>query len=590
VGGHRPEVGAATFREDRDERGFGLLELVVACGVMLSALTSMAYVATNSFYDIAAGKERQAADGLLDEAIEELRALDYNRLYQDGVRTSDLVGDPRVLGAGTVASPYLLATTGHRLINVTSPTSIAPLTPNLSNRTIDGVVFAIRVYPTYFDNDPRTGAVTVTAYVDWTTNVGRGRATFVRAITTIFSPSAQAVTTGGVSPCVLKIVHPFSGPCPAAFTASVIARAGSINTSGSGTAGTSLSRATNDFAAASSTMSLGQVRSILGIGNGGGVRFTNTPAGYPTSNTRADNDPSTPFGPYDSKTVASAGAVSASGSIGLGTFTVAGTAGTGKSESVSAIAATATDVCKDTAGTTQTDGLSCGRALGRQAGAMTSVYDLTGIGLGSALLSEATAPPADTIAFTKHIQSAASGPCTGTSAAGCVRASATRSLGRIRTGGLPSVALPPAGFLGYLLELSGYSDSVSVEAGIGAADATKNAVGSLRFWSGGGYTTVALSGGASLSITTPLLSVTSGIYTISVSATVRTGTSYSSAPLTTCDGALACRPQADATIGTPLAGTVTYRISTVVLGEIFQLTASIDLGDVTASATYTDPR
>src|SRR5213076_2340167 len=64
-------------------------------------------------------------------------------------------------------------------------------------------------------------------------------------------------------------------------------------------------------------------------------------------------------------------------------------------------------------------------------------------------------------------------------------------LGTLTLIGLPSglaSGVAPSGWNGYLVQLTGYSDRVSAEAGVGSAAPTSSTTGTLSFWNGTGYT------------------------------------------------------------------------------------------------------
>src|SRR5919197_2658607 len=73
----------------RDERGFGLVEAMVALGVLFATSVLMAYTATAALNPTAAARERQAATGLADQALEQARALPFDTLKK-GLDNSDL--------------------------------------------------------------------------------------------------------------------------------------------------------------------------------------------------------------------------------------------------------------------------------------------------------------------------------------------------------------------------------------------------------------------------------------------------------------------------------------------------------------------
>jgi hypothetical protein len=571
-----------------DDAGFGLLEVVIASTVMLTALTSMAYVTTNSFYDIAGAKQRQTAVALADEAIERARALPFGTI-RDGNRTLDLAGDPRVLGAGTVASPYTLATTGERLRHTGSPQTVAPLVPNVSSRTVDRVVYAVRTYVSYFRNDPTLGAYTVTAYVDWISGGLGHRPTFVRATTVIFAPNSVLTPNGGVGGCPFATSEPFAGACPAALAGTSSIAPGQIRVNGSGSAGPTLVDAVTEVPTASASLVRGQVAVIGGTGKGGGLSLAGVPIGYPTSISQADDDPGTAVTDYESVSASNA-ATSASAAAGPGTVSVTTTATptVDTSESTSAVRATNADplrLCRDPAGTVQNDGLGCHRSVGDQGGTLRTGFDLTGLGLGTIPLSEVAPPPDPVVAYVKHRNS---GACSASSV-GCIHASASRSIGRVRVGGLPSVLAGPVGWPGYLYQLDNYADGLSVEAGPGAGAMVQTGpTGNFSYWSGAGYTTIALSSSSSFSVSTPVVTVSTLAYSVSVSSTIKRGPTSAIALTGPCLGST-CRTSSEAVLGAPLLATTTYSIKTILGVTIYQLTVTVDLGDLRVKATYVDP-
>jgi type II secretory pathway pseudopilin PulG len=574
----------------RSEAGFGLLEVVIASGVMLTALTSMAYVTTNSFYDIAGAKQRQTAIAIADEALEQVRALPFSTV-RAGNRTSDLVGDPRVLGLGTVASPYVLATTGEQLSHVPNPQPIVPIVPNLSSRTVDRVVYAIRLYVSYFDNNPALDMYTATVYVDWRSGARGARATFVRAATVVFAPSAIETPNAGLAGCAFVTIEPFSGACPASVSATATVAPGRIQVSGSGSAGPTLVDATSEIPTAKASLARGQIVDLWGTSKGGGLTLAGVPIGFPTSTSQADDDPSTGVGDYQFVSATSA-PTSASAAAGPGTVTVSTTATptVDTSESASAVAATASDVCRNPGGAVQTDGLPCHRSVGTQGGINRIAFDLTGIGLGTVPLSEVAAPPEPVVAFAKHRNTAAgSGPCGATSSVGCVYASGSRSIGRVRIGGLPSAIAGPLGFSGYLFELDNYSDGATAEVGIDAGVVgVTGPSGNARYFNGVGYTTIALSSATSFSVSTPVVSGSLGLYSVSVSSSIKHSAPTSSSPAATCLGGLACIKSSEALISSPLLATTSYTFR--LLGvTVYQLSVTMDLGDLHVKASYVDP-
>jgi len=66
----------------RKQDGFTLLETVVALGVILAAMLTLAYTANVGFSDAAYSRQRQTASGLANQTIEQIRALPFDTLKQ----------------------------------------------------------------------------------------------------------------------------------------------------------------------------------------------------------------------------------------------------------------------------------------------------------------------------------------------------------------------------------------------------------------------------------------------------------------------------------------------------------------------------
>src|SRR6266516_6265604 len=80
--------------------GFTLIELVIAMGVILTALLAMAYTATIGFSDIALARQRQGANAIADRAMEQIRGLPFDTIKK-GLATWDAGSDPNIVTCGT---------------------------------------------------------------------------------------------------------------------------------------------------------------------------------------------------------------------------------------------------------------------------------------------------------------------------------------------------------------------------------------------------------------------------------------------------------------------------------------------------------
>jgi hypothetical protein len=122
---------------------------------------------------------------------------------------------------------------------------------------------------------------------------------------------------------------------------------------------------------------------------------------------------------------------------------------------------------------------------------------------------------------------------------------------------------------------------VKAEAGIGNANPTVVSAGTIQYWNGAGYSSIAVGSGASSSIPLTTVSATSGstTATLQIGASLRTGAATSGACPSPCASATA---QAES----PIVGDIHYTV--VVSGvTVTDLNIHIDFGTLIAHAEYT---
>src|SRR5438132_1293191 len=110
------------------EEGFTMIELVIAVGIILTALLLMAYTATVSFSDAALARQRQGANGLAVQAMEQIRGLPFDTIRK-GLSNSDLSGDSNIVTCGTVKC-YAPLNETIPTSNYAAGTTITPLVPH----------------------------------------------------------------------------------------------------------------------------------------------------------------------------------------------------------------------------------------------------------------------------------------------------------------------------------------------------------------------------------------------------------------------------------------------------------------------------
>src|SRR5215211_1856830 len=90
-----------------DERGFSLLETVIAITIIFGSLITLAMSASTGFRYVGIGREEQAANQIANQLMEQVRGLAFTKISQ-GLQTSDLSSDPDLVTgcAGDVAGVY----------------------------------------------------------------------------------------------------------------------------------------------------------------------------------------------------------------------------------------------------------------------------------------------------------------------------------------------------------------------------------------------------------------------------------------------------------------------------------------------------
>ena len=571
-------------RHARAEAGFTMIELVVAAGVLMLVLASMAYVGTVAFADAALARNRQTASALVNETLEQVRALPYATVAL-GMLTSDISSgtDPDIVSSGGVHRFR-----GERIPNGNNAT-VAPLVPHVQTRTIDGIAYRVATYVTYLDDDITSSALRITGIASWANTARQGVLKTVEAQTIVY--------TGPGNDCSSPGTHPFVAPCQPLLYANAESGQGGITISSytagtEGISGVDLDEAAIWLPQQSSYMQVEQVRAGSSTARTSGIGLQALgedliERGRSEVTSFSDSDPSQPKPEYDNDTLGADAAGSLSLSGGTNSITVSMGAGTAPYSSATVAATTSTGCYNalDDPGVLQIDSLPCGYARSRQSAASSIAASLGALGLVTlASIGGATTDSAAHTNYDTATQGTGAGKsCPTTSGDGCVHASQRTSVGAIRIAGVPAglAALSPLGF-DYLVKIDGFTRSVKAEAGIGngAPTASASTSGTISIWNGLGYTTTAIGSSASV-LTVPSLTITNGITntTLQVTASLRTGGATAPACAAPC-------ASASATAESPLVGDIRYKV--VVLGvTIADLTIHIDLGTLLAQASYT---
>ena len=580
-----------------DERGFSLVETVIAITIIFGSLITLAMSASTGFRYVGIGREEQAANQIANQLMEQARGLAFTKIAQ-GLQTSGLSTDPYLVTScsGDVTGTYRFETcSGAKVVSTgfNCPTRASdcstPIVPN------HGTIGASDQYPvdydwrTYVTNNcaTATGSCTtidpykVTVIVEWE---GAGTA----------ADGIQRVTTQSLfhspSGCVSSQTHPFAAPCQPFFYGQAIAPVGQITVSGT-VSGVDFSEGVITTTGADSTLQIEQVSSGQGGWTQSGTELTTsagTVLGGATTDrsTAADSDPSGTTPSYSATTLGSLGAGSNQFASGGGSFVQVQNAANDTGRAISAMAAGGSNACPPVPplSALETDLLPCGGAYAQQAGTSRVVGHFHGFAtdLGDATIVSVGAPSAAMTTFANR--TAVSGQN------GNVQDTANRTYGTIRIGGLPDLMTSPTGYAGYLVQLSSYHDTVVSTAGTSAAapSATISA-GTLSYWNGSSYSTVTLSTTPTYALSNLLLDYTTTVGGHGVEVKIATDSvTMEQVPTTsttpTGSGSIT-RTETQATVGSPMLGTFTYQVW-VDGSQVVDLTIDVALGTLTSKSIY----
>lgn len=604
------------------EGGFALLDVLVASVVLLVVLVAVGSELGFQDLSVGASQAQQQAAGLLDQALEEVRALPF-QIVVNGLSTTDST----VAGTSTVpADPYIsrnsqtgVWTFTYDNIDETIPHgslaySQAPFVPHITSVTESGIPFQVAAYPTIdaTDSVASNTVYRVTVIVSWAGNDLHGVSKLV----------GQTLVYSASNGCLGDNTHPFAAPCQPFFFTGAVGGGGSIDVAAaSGASSPLLGLTFNDvellLPKADSSAQIEQASSILGsILTTGALIDTSSEqvTGSQSASSSADNDPGSAQSGSSTGSASNSGTTTlqASGSgLDANSISLALSGSTDTGSTTSTAAASSNPACHDLSGTVQTTGLPCGSGSVIQSGTTAALT----MGLFSGLSSLGTtplvsvAPP--TYPFESFVARFTTGGtyCSGTSGDGCVHAGAQYALGTVQLAGLPGQVISDLGTVllqgwglgatncpagNYLVALTNYSAQVSSESGVNAASPAisvplpgQAAKSYLCAWNGNGYSATQVTnwGTNPPAISIPTVSLSDPLITglsVSIRANLTAGqaTTASSTPSgcsTPCTG--------NATVSSPIQGDITYEVS-VSSTVIADLDIHVNLGEVEASTSY----
>jgi hypothetical protein len=585
------------LRRRPGDDGFTVIEFVVATGVLFVAIVAMLYTTLAGFRGIAAARRRQAANGLANQAVEQVRALRFQDL-QNGLGQSDLVsttdtaidksGAPNVYKYGGEQIPFSSVTGGP-----------APLVPHRQSVVKNNLTYTVSTYLTYYLNDLTANAFRLTVVVTWPPlGGGTGR---ISLQTILYSPTCGVVGSSSGSG-----LHPFSAPCQPFLYGNASVQAGQVNMS-SADQSVPLDYAALWLPSQRSGTQSEQVQAVSGAVQTSGLALklktdtAETPLGRQQASSGATNDPGQPgavsYQKEDTATQAS-GNLFATWNNGANQLTVSAAAGDLGSTMSTVTAATGTSSCPlqlpvSSFDLPQNDGQPCGNSKGVQGGTLSGV--LSAVVAGQTLntgLASVAAPTSPSGAFTNRDTG-----CNNlvTPPDGCVKSLQYRALGEVILIQPPvgTTLLPSGAFPGYdstkgMVRLrTGYSDSATAEAGVGSSAPATAISGTIDYYNGTGYSTITptatptpipfgLQGNGVVYDASPLLKV-------SITGTLSTGGASVVDPAG-CSSPCT-RVQASATVKSPIVGSLTYTL-TYAGAAVASITTSIDLGTNFAQSSY----
>jgi len=577
-----------------EERGFTLVELMVAQGIILVSLLSLAYTATIGFTDIALARQRQFANGLANGLIEQVRALPFDQL-KTGLSTSDatIPTDAKITGAGCGTWQYRPITTAplETVACGTNPVSV-PLNPHRAIVFDPQRVTAYTrfVYVTVYNNDLTLNAYRITSVVEWTPPQRGAVRASVQAQTVAYSPLA------GSGSCGTTANHPFPAPCQPFIYATAQLPAASIQiiptpaTFPGGVRGMDIEKASLYSVGQSVTAQAEQVTAVSGRVLTSGIDFKRTSttlavAGQQVVTSTADNDPSQPGGendPLDSLTGSPPQTFSFTDDDFFGVSYSAG-------DTIRAMGTMTAGTSNPCGG--ETDGLACARSSGTAVSLNRARLEVNqgGVDLDEAVIASMAGGSAESTALAHRDLPAGLD--------GSMGARVTRVLPTVVLGGLPADFAPPAGWdtAAGLIRVSGYTATLEAQAGESSTSlplAGAVTAGTVQFWNGTGYTTIP---------TSTLTSTVQTAFTVSFDQVrvmdgkdvrvTMVGTFLAGGLTISSTGTSLNRTRGEVRALPALIGSMTYalRIGPTTDSEQLQaaLTLNVDLGTQIANASYT---
>jgi Tfp pilus assembly protein PilV len=584
------------------ERGFTILETVIALMVIFASMTALAYSATIGFRYSAYGRDRIQASGIANRIMEDIRGLAYTKIT-GGIPSTELASDSRIKSC--TGTYRFESCSGEKMVSSTFAAgyTAAWLKPHTGTMTVGNLDVTYGTYVT--NNTPTTTPYRVTVIVQWSNGaIANAPNNSVRLQSLFWSPSG----------CVNPSTHPFSAPCQPFFYGQVDSPQPRLDVTGQ----------IHDFAVDFDSFTLTrpglsaatqeeQTKQLNAITTLSGLTFidstgTNT-TGNQEATSDADDEVETAAATTAGGTVTTIGALSLShlnadccNQIGLIASVPAGE----QEHRSTSVAAKGTDTYAcPTTGTRETDSLSCAGGHVRATGTTTVSIPVTHVtsSVGAANLVRIVASGVDTIATIDRDASA------GTSEDGLIDVSTSRTIGNVQLGGFPASGMTaPVGMstnqtldTNYCVRLVGYADTARAIGGERTATNPSASIsaGTFFYYNGVGYSSKATTDSTldSLTVTcskTQLVGLSTVTWRVTVSAAatctpkpcgVTHATTTTSQTADPADAQTRWDAQA---ITHPIEITIRYEYIVDSVHQI-NLVATFDPGDLFAHGIYQPP-
>lgn len=581
----------------RDERGFSLVETVIAVTVIFGCLLALAYTATAGFTYQDVARQRQTASGIANQIMEDVRGLAYDTV-KAGLLDSDLSSDPAYIkdcGGSPTVYRYMTCTlppntttgAGEKIVHsVAAANPTTPLVPHHGTTTVNHITYDYWTYVT-IDDTANNAPYRVIVRVSWS-----GGATGANK-----SYQLQSFLYSGEG-CRGTSTHPFAAPCQPFFFGSATVPQGDITVAGS-IQGLNTFRSADIFLAeANSGAEVEQLVQVQSDFTSPRAQLTTTggssTVGGVEGNALADSDPGSTTVPTYSRQRCPTELTCTGGTLSIassGNSIVLTVPDNSTSESDAAVAAAGSSVCPPPNATAETDGLPCTGTRIQQVGDLTAVATVSGIGSFTLARVAAPASPSTTVA-NRQLYPSTSGCTPASRADGCVAMTASRTIGTLNFGSVPAGFEPRTGWTGanpwngYFLSIVNYTDTASASLGTSSPLASAGfSSGSLYYWNGSGYTGPISLTDAGLNGLNVSQQFKSGSVTATISTDPTQMAKGSTSAVTTPSGSdTATRTDATAQVVPPVVA-IRYVISTTQTTYV-DMTIVVKLGTLEARGNY----